>query len=141
MPGCTIMYYLAPPHGKMTGKYVGPVNRNGKDDRKGWAKVHWSDGDSKTHAQSIDKTRLKSNKIAELKAGQWAILDTVQEENVCANALLATDEYLMYKCFKMEVDCYEDDDKLKDSGPITVKQAIKRDDLPMFEEAIDVDFF
>ena len=30
-PGCTIMFYLLPPHGKMTGKYVGLVKRNGKD--------------------------------------------------------------------------------------------------------------
>ena len=89
----------------------------------------------------IDETRLKSDKIADLKPGQWEILDSVHEEKVCANALLATDNYLMYKCFRMEVDGYEDDAKLKDLGLFTVKQAMKRDDWPMFEEAINVEFF
>ena len=41
-------------------------------------------------AELIDKRRLKSVKIADLKPGQWAIVDSVHEENVCANALLAT---------------------------------------------------
>ena len=93
---------MNPPHSKMTAKYVGPVNRNGKDDKKGWAKVIWSDGDEKTHAHLIDKTRLKSDKIPDLKPGQWTILDSAHEEKVCANALLATDDYLMYKCFTMD---------------------------------------
>ena len=41
----------------------------------------------------------------------------------------------------MEIDGYEEDDKLKYLGPFTVKHAMKRDDWPMFEEAIDVEFF
>ena len=85
--------------------------------------------------------RLKSDKIADLKPGQWAIVDSVHEEKVYANALLATDDYLMYKCFTMDVNGLEDDDKLKDLGPFTVKQAMKRNDWPMFEEAINVEVF
>ena len=38
MPGCTIMFYLAPPNGKMTAKYFGPVNQNGKDAKMVWRK-------------------------------------------------------------------------------------------------------
>ena len=94
-----------------------------------------------SHAELVESRRLKSNKIADLKPGQWAIVDAVQEEKVCANALLATDDYLMYKCFTMEVDGYEETDELKDLGPFTVKQARKRDDWPMFEEAIYAEFF
>ena len=41
----------------------------------------------------------------------------------------------------MDVNGLEDDDKLKDLGHFTVKQAMKRDDWPMFEEAINVEFF
>ena len=85
-PGCTIMFYLLPPHAKPTGKYIGPVKRNGKD-KICWSKVHWGDGDTRTNAQLTDDRRLKSNKIADLKEGQWTILDATQEEKVCANAL------------------------------------------------------
>ena len=41
----------------------------------------------------------------------------------------------------MDGNGHEDDDKLKDLGPFTVKHAMKRDDWPMFEEAINVEFF
>ena len=41
---------------------------------------------------------------------------------ICANALLANDDYLMYKCR-------------------TVKQAMGRGDWPMFEEAINAELF
>ena len=101
----------------------------------------WSDGDCNSHAELVDGRRLKSNKIAHLKPGQWAIVDAVQEEKVCANALLATDDYLMYKCFSMEVNGYEEEDELKDLGPFTVTQAKTREDWPMFEEAIFEEFF
>ena len=104
-------------------------------------KVIWSDGDCRTHAELVDGRRLKSDKIADLKPGQWAIIDTVHEEKVCANVLLATDDFLMYKCFSMEVNGYEEGDELKEPGPFTVTQAKKRDDWPMFEEAINDDFF
>ena len=73
----------------------------------------------------MTKRDSSRKKIADPKAGQWANIDTVQEEKVCANALLATDDYLMYKCFTMEVDGYEADGKLKGLGPFTVKQAMK----------------
>ena len=79
---------------------------------------------------------MKSNKIADLKEGQWAIIDTIQEEKVCANALLATDNYLMYKCYTMEVEGYKDDGKLKDLAPFTMKQTMRRDDWLMFKEAL-----
>ena len=92
MPGCTVLFYLDPPQGKMTAKYISPVIRSGKVDKKGWSEVIWRDGDAKTHAELVDERRLKSDKIADLKPGQWAILDAVHEEKVCANALLATDD-------------------------------------------------
>ena len=47
----------------------------------------------------------------------------------------------MYKCYTMEVDGYEEDDKLKELGPFTVKQAMGRNDWLMFKEAIDVELF
>ena len=63
MPGCTLMFDLNAPHGKMTAKYVGPVIRNGKVDEKGWTKVILSDGDAKTHAQLIDKKATLNSQI------------------------------------------------------------------------------
>ena len=41
----------------------------------------------------------------------------------------------------MEVNGYEEGDELKDLGPFTVNQAMKRNDWPMFEEAINVKKF
>ena len=41
----------------------------------------------------------------------------------------------------MEVEGYEGDDKPKDLGPFTVKQAMGRDARLIFKEAIDVELY
>ena len=59
-PGCTIMFYLLPPHGKITGKYVGPIKRNGKDDKK-----EVDEGSSGDHGRIIQRRGALRFKVKE----------------------------------------------------------------------------
>jgi hypothetical protein len=137
MTGGTIMFYLKEPHGRTTATIIGPA-KNDAHRKAGWYRVIWADGDSRTQVQLSDERRSKSDDIRDLELGQWAILSGAEKHQTQnAAAFYANDDYIVHQVFVSFNEGVEEADEHKDLGPFTIKQAMRRDDWPMFEKAIE----